>query len=129
MCAQSSAQKLYEDDEGEDNKKRKESRIAYSKAKKDAYSIRANPRIHDKRDSRCRRPPQKKEKQETVVQWELNSSKIAVTGRNKRSDKSSTKSCDKEIAPRRHGEKFESRSSTKKETEKMQAITGRFAAC
>ena len=71
----------------------------------------------------------KEEKQETVVQCELNSSKIAVTGRNKRSDKSSTKSCDKEIAPRRHGEKIESRSSTKKETEKMQVVTGRFAAC
>ena len=56
----------------------------------------------------------KEEKQETVVECEQNSSKIAVTGRNKRSDKSSTKSCDKEIAPRRHGEKFDSRSSTKK---------------
>ena len=37
-----------------------------------------------------------------------------MTGRNKRSDTSSTKSCDNEIAPRRHGEKFDSRSSTKK---------------
>ena len=68
-------------------------------------------------------------KQVTAVEFELISSKIAATRQKNKSDKSSTKSLCKKIALRRGGEESEYRSSTRKVTEKRQAITGRFAAC
>ena len=46
-----------------------------------------------------------------------------------KSEKSSTKSYDKKTARRGFGEKFVSRSSTRKVTEKMQEITDQYAAC
>ena len=71
----------------------------------------------------------KKEKQKTAVEYELNSSKIAVKKPKKKSGRSSMKLHDKRTSHRKVGARSESRSSTRKVTEKMQAITGQFAAC
>ena len=70
-----------------------------------------------------------KKKQKTAVEYELNSSKIAVTIRRKKSEKSSTKSYDKKTSRQRVGARFVSKSFTRKATEKMQAITDQYAAC
>ena len=115
--------KLYEDDEGEDEKEEKEAETCTEK--KDAYSIRTYP---SSRQVKFKMPSiaSREVKQVTALECELNSSKkIAVTGRKKRSGTSSTKSCcNKTCTPR----ESESRSTTK-EAEKMRAVTGRFAAC
>ena len=64
----------------------------------------------------------------TAVEYKLNSSKIAVTIR-KKSGRFSKKLYDKKTSHRRAGAGFESKSSTRKVTEKMQAITCQFVAC
>ena len=71
----------------------------------------------------------KKEKQKTAVEYELNSSENVMTERKKKSGRSSMKLHDKKTSHRKVGARSEFKSSTKKVTEKMQAITGHFAAC
>ena len=71
----------------------------------------------------------KKEKQKTAVEFEPNSSKIAVMLRKKKSERSSMKLRNKMTSHQKAGEKYESKSSTRKVTEKMQVIIGQFAAC
>ena len=71
----------------------------------------------------------KKGKRKTAVEYELNSSKTVVTTRKKKSGQSSTKLRSRKTSHQKAGERSEYRSFTKKETEKMQAITDQFVAC
>ena len=71
----------------------------------------------------------KKEKQKTAVEYELNSSIIAVVVQRKKSARSSMISSEKKTSRRKVGARFAYKSFTRKATEKMQAITSQFAAC
>ena len=71
----------------------------------------------------------KKEKQKTAVECELNSSKNCNDDTKEKSETSSMESYEKKTSRRKVGARSEFKSSTKKVTEKMQAITGHFAAC
>ena len=67
---------LYEGEEGE-NEKKLESRTEDKKRIPDQFN--SIPEFTNRRDPRCHRPPQKGKKQKTAVEYELNSSKTAVT--------------------------------------------------
>ena len=71
----------------------------------------------------------KKGKRKTAMEYELNSLRTAVTTRKKKSGPSSMKLCSRKTSHQNVGEKPVSKSSTKKETGKIQAITGQSAAC
>ena len=65
---------------------RNENWVAHWKRWKITWPTQPHSRIYKKWDPRCNRPPPKKGKQKTAAEFELNSSKIAVTIRKKNQD-------------------------------------------
>ena len=108
---------LYEGEEGDEEKK--------TKPRTEEDESQNLQRMRSKMPSTA----SKKEKQKTAVEYELNSSKIAVIVQRKKSARSSMISSEKKTSRRKVGARFAYKSFTRKATEKMQAITSQFAAC
>ena len=110
------------------NIKNKKREIINTRTNKE-YLNNSNPsQTSQKTKSKMLSTASRKAKKKTAVEYELSSSKNAVTRQRRKSEKSLTKSRDKKIARRRVGEKFVSKSSTRMATEKTQEITDQYAA-